>query len=203
VKTEPVHVGLTGGIGSGKSTVANMLCNLGAIVIDADAISKEITGVNGVALQDIVSVFGQHLISPIGGLDRDKMREIVFHDPSARIRLEAILHPLIHKEMQARAYHAAFMETACIVFDVPKLVESGTWRGTVAQVLVIDCSTETQQARVMARSGLEKTMVQRILAAQATRQERLNAADIVLFNDGISLAQLTLLVQSIASKIGL
>lgn len=200
---DAVYLGLTGGIGSGKSTVAGIMRDLGATVIDADAISKEVTGAGGAALPAIASSFGINLISSDGALSREKMRDIVFLDASAKARLEAILHPLIKKEMLARAVLAQSQGSACIVFDIPLLVESETWRNIVDCVLVVDCSPETQQVRVSARSSLNLPMIQRMMGSQASREKRLRAADLVVFNDDLSLTQLAAQVKTIAPKIGL
>ena len=198
-----VYLGLTGGIGSGKSTVAGMMRDLGAAMVDADAISREITGTHGVALPAIAASFGASVINLNGSLDREAMRDIAFNDVSAKARLESILHPMIRKEMLVRANLAASQGSACIVFDVPLLVESKSWRSVCDWVLVVDCSAETQQARVAARSGLTLIMIQRMMASQVRREMRLRAADLVLFNDGISLAQLARDVKAIAPRIGL
>ncbi len=198
-----VKVGLTGGIGSGKSTVARILQDLGASVVDADAISKAVTEVNGIALPQIMSTFGPDLVSITGVLDRDRLRDIVFQNSSAKKELEAILHPHIRREMLAKASLAAAQNSACIVFDIPLLVESGSWRNVADTIIVVDCSNETQQARVMERNGLAPDTIQRVIASQASRIVRLRASDIVLHNDDISLDQLTQNVQSIATQIGL
>ena len=198
-----VKVGLTGGIGSGKSTVACILQDLGASVVDADAISKAVTEVNGIALPQIMSTFGPDLVSITGVLDRDRLRDIVFQNSSAKKELEAILHPHIRREMLAKASLAAAQNSACIVFDIPLLVESGSWRNVADTIIVVDCSNETQQSRVMERNGLAPDTIQRVIASQASRIVRLRASDIVLHNDGISLDQLTQNVQSIATQIGL
>ena len=197
-----IRVGVTGGIGSGKSTVAALLNQLKAIVIDADAISRELTASKGEALPQIEAIFGSKLFDDNGGLNREKMRDIVFNDSSAKGQLQRILHPLIQKEMLAQANFASNKGTACIVFDIPLLVESGYWRSLVDLVLVVDCTADTQLNRVRSRDGLSDTIVQTVMAAQVSREERLNAADIVVFNDSCSLDQLALSVQACAQKIG-
>lgn len=201
--TYPIRLGLTGGIGSGKSTVASMLQKLSAVVVDADAIARELTASNGEALPHIVALFGPNYIDIDGKLNRDKMRATVFKEPWAKRQLEDILHPLIREKMLMRARSASFHGAACVVFDIPLLVESGSWRNFVDCVLVVDCTPETQMNRVKARNGFSDAEVRTILAAQASRAWRLRAADIVLFNDNCSLANLAVNVRAIAQKIGL
>jgi dephospho-CoA kinase len=198
-----LRVGLTGGIGSGKSTVLAMLAGLGAAAIDADAISRSTTGAGGAAIAEIERVFGAHFITAERALDRERMRSHAYADPEARRRLEAIIHPLVGAE-SARQVEAALAAAArCIVFDVPLLVESGRWRQQVDRVLVVDCSVETQVARVMQRSGLAGQEVRAIVAAQAPRAVRLAAADIVICNDALSLEQLAAEVKEAARSFGL
>lgn len=203
MKADPVHVGLTGGIGSGKSTVALMLQKLGAVVVDADAISRAATAPDGAALPGIATLFGPDFLGTDGALNRPKMRETVFNDPTAKSKLEQILHPLIRREMVAQADLASSRGAHCVVFDIPLLVESGTWRNFVNSVLVVDCTQDTQIRRVKERSGYSDEMVLSVISAQASRQDRLQTADIVLFNDDCSLGHLATCVQTIASKIGL
>ncbi|OWQ45066.1 dephospho-CoA kinase [Roseateles noduli] len=184
-----VRIGLTGGIGSGKSTVAAALVDLGgALLVDTDAISRALTLPGGGAMPAIAAQFGPDFVSTDGALDRTAMRELAFRDPSAKRALEAILHPMIGAETARQAALAGPEQR--IVFDVPLLVESGRWRRRVDRVLVVDCREETQVARVMARSGLSEAAVRAILAQQATRTERRAAADAVIHNDGLTLAQL-------------
>jgi dephospho-CoA kinase len=198
---EALRVGLTGGIGSGKSTVANMLADCGAVVIDADAIARQVTATGGAAVDLIAKQFGAHFITPQGALDRDRMRDLVFGDAAAKKQLEAIVHPLVGAET---ARQAAQADSACIVFDVPLLVESGRWRQRVDQVLVVDCSEELQISRVMARSGWTREAVERVIAAQASRSQRLAAADVCIYNDiSLSLAALAVLVRQLAQRFGL
>jgi dephospho-CoA kinase len=198
-----LRVGLTGGIGSGKSTVLAMLARLGAAVIDADALSRATTAAGGAAIAEIRRVFGPDFITAQGALDRERMRAHTFSDPDARKRLEAIIHPLVGAE-SARQVDAALAANArCIVFDIPLLVESGRWRQQVDRVLVVDCSVETQVARVMQRSGLTEEGVRAIIAAQATREQRLAAADLVICNEGLSLEQLAGEVEQAAQRFGL
>lgn len=203
VSTNPVHVGLTGGIGSGKSSVASVLQKMGAAIVDADAVSRAATASNGSAIAEIATAFGSEFIDPYGALNRQKMREIVFQDFAAKKKLERILHPLVRREMLSQAKLAAAHGANCVVFDIPLLVESGTWRNSLDSVVVVDCKVETQFLRVKERSGLAQEIVQSIISTQASRGDRLFAADIVLFNEGCSLEQLATQVQAIASEIGL
>jgi dephospho-CoA kinase len=186
----PFRLGLTGGIGSGKSTVANCLRELGAAIIDADAISRSVTAPGGAAIKPLAAAFGEGFINAEGALDRDKMRALAYADTSARRRLETIVHPLVGQETARQAEEAAASGHPCIVFDIPLLVESQRWRQTVHQVLVVDCTPAVQIARVMARSGLERIAIEKIIASQASRAVRLRAADVVIFNDQIGLEQL-------------
>ena len=198
-----LRLGLTGGIGSGKSTVAGLLAGHGAAVIDADAISRQTTAPAGAAIAAIRQVFGPDFISPDGALDRERMRQLVFTQASARQQLEQIIHPLVGAETQRQAEAAAQAGTRCIVFDIPLLVESSRWRAQLNQVLVIDCESEIQIARVMQRSRLTRPEVERILAQQADRQRRLQSADHVICNDGLSLVDLAARVSQMAPRFGL
>ena len=186
----PLLVGLTGGIGSGKSTVLQLFAALGAAVVDADAISRSVTDAGGAALAQIAQQFGQQFIGTDGALDRVLMREHAYADPKARERLEAIIHPLVGAESQRQVQAAHDNGSRCIVFDIPLLVESGRWRRQVNQVAVVDCAVETQVARVVARSALTPTQVEAIISAQAARAQRLKAADVVISNEGLTLLQL-------------
>ena len=198
-----IRVGLTGGIGSGKSTVLQMLADLGAAAIDADAISRATTAAGGAAIAAIGERFGADFITPQGALDRDRMRQHAYADPQARKQLEDIIHPLVGLE-SARQVEAALARGArCIVFDIPLLVESGRWRAQVDQVLVVDCSPQTQVDRVVARSALTAEQVRAIMAAQATREQRLACADIVICNEGLSLEQLRDKVVQAGRRFGL
>ncbi|MBQ0935443.1 dephospho-CoA kinase [Ideonella paludis] len=183
-----LRIGLTGGIGSGKSTVAALLAARGALVVDTDAIARSLTAPGGAALPAIAQAFGADAIGADGALDRAKMRERVFGNPVALKQLEAILHPLIQSQAQSQAESARAGQT--VVFDVPLLVESGHWLRRVDKVLVVDCSTEEQVRRVMARSGWAEAETLRVIAKQASRQERAAVADAVILNDGISLSTL-------------
>ena len=181
------RLGLTGGIGTGKSTVAGLLAERGAAVVDADAIARAVTAANGRAMPLIAQTFGAEFVNAEGALDRERMRALVFSDPEAKKRLEAIVHPLVSEETQRQTEAAMASGHRCVVFDVPLLVESGRWRQQVDRVLVIDCSPDTQIARVMARSGLSRDMVENIIQAQSPAALRLAAADWVIHNDGLCL----------------
>ncbi|MFN6960787.1 MAG: dephospho-CoA kinase [Rhodocyclaceae bacterium] len=173
-------VGLTGGIGSGKSAAAERFAARGVPVVDTDAISRALTGPGGAAVVPIRAAFGAGVITADGALDRAAMRRIAFADPMARKRLESILHPLIRAESEARLCRLASAEYAILV--VPLLIESGAFRSRVDRVCVVDCPEELQIARVMARSGLSRDEILAIIAAQASREERLAAADDVIDN---------------------
>jgi dephospho-CoA kinase len=199
-----LHIGLTGGVGSGKSTVARLLADLGAAVIDTDAISRELTGPGGQANAAIAAGFGTDFINSSGAMDRDKMRALVFSVPSAKQKLEALLHPLIGALARERAQAAI---SPIVVLDIPLLVESQHWRARVDCVWVVDCAPETQVQRVMARSGWAREAVEKVIAAQATREQRARAADAVIYNDGIDLAalrqQLEALLKQYRAQFGL
>ena len=182
-----MRIGLTGGIGSGKSTVAAMLVERGATLIDTDAIARSIAQPQGAAMPAIEAAFGTAVIAADGGLDRARMREIVFNDAQAKQRLEAILHPLIGLETERLASQASGTP---IVFDVPLLVESGRWRRAVDRVLVVDTSEATQLKRVVARSGWAADAVQAVIGQQASRAARRAAADAVIVNEGLSMEAL-------------
>lgn len=188
---EPARVrsiGLTGGIGSGKSTVARMLAARGAVVVDTDAIARALTAPGGAALPAIAAAFGAEIVGADGALDRDRMRTLAFADPDAKRRLEAILHPMIAAEAEAQAARAGQHP---VVFDVPLLAESPRWRARVDRVLVVDCPEEVQVERVVRRSGWTPQAVERVIAQQATREARRAIADAVIDNDGATtLAQL-------------
>lgn len=198
-----LRIGLTGGIGSGKSTVANTLVACGAALVDADAISRAVTATGGAALKEIAAQFGPHFITADGAMDRDRMRQLAFDDPSARRRLESIVHPLVGQETLRQYEEAVKAGKTCVVFDIPLLVESGRWRQQLDRVLVVDCSEATQISRVMARNGWPRDVVEKILAGQASRGRRLSAADICLYNDGLSLDALQAQVRRLAARFGL
>jgi dephospho-CoA kinase len=182
-------LGLTGGIGSGKSTVARALAARGALVVDTDAIARELTAAGGEALPAISAAFGGDAIDAGGALDRAWMRERVFADPAQRQRLEAILHPMIGAQTAARAARAAPGQP--VVFDVPLLTERGAhWRRQVDRVLVVDCDEDLQVQRVQARNGWPEAQVRAVIAQQARRAQRRAIADAVLVNQGLDLTQL-------------
>ncbi len=190
MSTLPRSIGVTGGIGSGKSTVAGFLGEKGGVLIDADAASRKLTSPGGAAMAAIAEVFGAAMVDAQGGLDRAAMRNLVFSNPSARQRLEAIVHPLIWQEIDRLQRAAQHSGAALLIFDVPLLVEMRRWRPTLDAVLVVDCSPATQHQRVLARSGMDATQTQRIMDAQASRAQRLACADHVLVNEGLTLAAL-------------
>lgn len=186
----PLRIGLTGGIGSGKSTVAAMLAQRGAAIIDADQISRDLTAAAGRAIEPIAATFGASFINAQGALDRDKMRQLVFDTPQAKLTLESIIHPLVAQVTAEQAQHAMAQGASTLVFDVPLLVESSRWRSQVDRVLVIDCTQETQIQRVMQRSALTRDQITAILANQATHKQRLQAADWVIFNENLTFEEL-------------
>jgi dephospho-CoA kinase len=193
----PVTIGLTGGIGSGKSTVAAMLVQCGAHLVDTDAIARSLTLAAGAAMPAIQANFGDAVVAADGALDRDVMRRLAFEDAGVKARLEAILHPLIGQVAQEQAsLHAG----RPIVFDVPLLTESQgsrPWRARVHRVWVVDCLEATQLARVMQRPGWNEAAARRVMAQQATRAARREIADAVIFNEGLSLAELQGQVQTL------
>ena len=198
------RIGLTGGIGSGKSTVAGMLADRGAAVIDADAISRSLTAAGGRAMAPIAQAFGTHMVDAQGALDRQAMRQEVFRNPASKKQLEAIVHPLVSQITQAQAQEAIDAGRHVLVFDVPLLVESGErWRKQVDRVVVVDCDAETQRQRVVTRSGLALDEIDRIMAQQASRSARLAVADVVIFNQDLPLAELEAKVAQLAANFGL
>ncbi|MGF6537422.1 dephospho-CoA kinase [Paraburkholderia youngii] len=173
-------VGLTGGIGSGKSTVANLFAARGVPLVDTDVIAHRITAPHGLAMPHIAAEFGAEFVAADGSLDRARMRTLVFSDDTARKRLEGITHPLIRAETEREEREA---KGPYVIVVVPLLVESGTWKNRVNRVLTVDCSIDTQVARVMRRNGFSREQVLAIIARQATREARLAAADDVIVND--------------------
>lgn len=198
-----LRIGLTGGIGSGKSTVGRALAGNGATLVDADVIARQLTAAGGAAVREITNQFGDRMIAANGALDRDQMRKLAFDDPAARLRLEAIVHPMVAREAMRQAEQADHAGSACIVFDIPLLVESGRWRQQVDRVLVVDCREATQIARVMARNGWSREAVEKIMAEQASRAQRLAAADLCVYNEGLSLEALGSMVTQFAARFGL
>ncbi len=178
-------VGLTGGIGSGKSTVANLFAELGVPVIDTDVVARQLTEPGGAALEAIRAAFGEDVILADGMLDRAALRRRVFADAAARRQLEAILHPRIRQMVEQSL---ATLDAPYALIVIPLLVETGGYRDVLRRVLVVDCPEALQVARVMARSGLARDEVDAILAAQAGRAERLAAADDVIVNDASAAA---------------
>lgn len=174
-------VALTGGIGSGKSTVADLFAARGAALVDSDAIAHELTAAGGAAMAPLAAAFGSSVVTPEGSLDRGVMRRLAFADAGLRGRLEAILHPLIRAESDRRCRAAT---APYVILAIPLLVEGGAYRDRVDRVLVVDCPEALQVARVVARSGLSRAEVERIMAAQASRADRLAAADDVIDNGG-------------------
>jgi len=181
------RIGLTGGIGSGKSTVAAMLVAQGATLIDTDGIARALASPGGAAMPAIAATFGPELVAADGGLDRARMRTLAFGHPEIKRKLESILHPLIGQECERQAQAAT---GALVVFDVPLLVESRRWRAIVERVLVVDASEEIQLQRVVARSGWTPDAVRAVIAHQASRPLRRAAADAVICNENLTLAQL-------------
>jgi dephospho-CoA kinase len=195
-----LKLGLTGGIGSGKSTIAAFFAERGATVIDADAISRAVTGAGGLAIKELRDAFGPRMLTANGALDRNQMRALIFSDPSAKIRLEKIVHPLVGGTIAEKARLANECGARCIVFDIPLLVESEHWRKMLDRILVVDCTERTQIDRVAARNGLPDDEIRKIIAAQAPRFLRLQAADTVVFNDGISVEDLAQHVKLISTE---
>lgn len=177
-------VGLTGGIGSGKSTVADLFAAHGVPLVDTDLIAHRITAPHGIAMPQIAAEFGDSFVAADGSLDRARMRTLVFSDEGARKRLEGITHPLIRAETEREQRDA---QGPYVIVVVPLLVESGNWRTRVNRVLTVDCSVETQIARVMSRNGFSREQVLAIIARQATREARLAAADDIINNDNAPL----------------
>ncbi|MSQ57056.1 MAG: dephospho-CoA kinase [Limnohabitans sp.] len=183
-------IGLTGGIGSGKSTVGQFLTQLGYPLVDADAISRSLTDPMGGAIDRIRQEFGASFITLEHSLDRNAMRELVFQDPNAKSTLENILHPMILKQIGIALIDAESKGIQTIVLDIPLLAESGRWFKILDRVLVIDCQVETQIQRVIQRSQLSRQTAQSIIAAQASRLQRLAVADWVIYNEGLTMSQL-------------
>ena len=188
------RIGLTGGIGSGKSTVAAVWVANGATLVDTDAIARSLTEAGGAAMPAVRAEFGAHVVNPEGALDRQRMRELAFNDTSAKRRLEAILHPLIGAEALTQAARAP---GRAIVFDVPLMAESSHWRSRCDRILVVDCSEQTQVDRVMQRAGWHEEQVRLVIAQQAPRPMRRAIADAVIDNDRQSLDMLRAAVHAL------
>lgn len=197
---EALRLGLTGGIGSGKTTLARLLQALGADLIDADAISRACTARGGSAVPAIAGTFGSAFITSDGALDRQRMREHVFAQPDARRVLERIVHPLVGDEIRRQTLLAT---SSVVVFDIPLLVESPHWRPQLDRVLVVDCLPTTQVRRVAGRSGWDLGTIEAVMRSQSSRAARLAAADFVVFNDEDSLDQLQLVARTLANRFGL
>lgn len=192
--------GLTGGIGSGKSTVAKILAARGASIVDADAQAKALTEPGGRAIAALVQAWGPDVLDASGAMDRAAMRERVFQSPQDKQRLEAILHPLIAQATQEAIDSA---DRAWVICDVPLLVESVRWRPRLAGVWVVDCTEETQMARVRARNQWPDATIRAVISQQATRERRLASADIVTFNENYSIQELDAVVGAQADQLGL
>jgi dephospho-CoA kinase len=173
-------IGLTGGIGSGKTTVAGLFAEQGADLVDTDEISHQLTNPAQPAVAEIARKFGAQFVAADGSLDRVRMRNLVFNDRSARKELEGILHPLIRQESTRRIQQS---KAPYVIVVVPLLLETGAYRGAMSRILVVDCEQETQISRVIARSALTRDEVLSIIASQVSRQERLDNADDIIRND--------------------
>jgi len=173
-------IGLTGGIGSGKTSATRFFAAEGIAIIDADTIAHELTGAQGDAIPNIKKYFGVDFITKNGKLDRKKMKNRIFSDINSRKKLEEILHPLIQAEIMHRIETAS---SPYIIVVAPLLLETGDYCETVTRILVVDCNEEYQISRTVSRDGLSKEEVRTIMATQKPRQERLNQADDVIVND--------------------
>ena len=184
------RIGLTGGIGSGKSTLGQMMVARGIPLVDADAIAHQVTAPQGAGIEPIRRQFGDAFIDAQGALDRARMRQHVFSNPSAKLALQSLLHPLIHQRILEEVAKTAKEGNSMVLIDIPLLVESVHWRGQLDKVIVVDCAEATQVRRVMARNHMAEADVRQIMANQAKRSQRLAAADVVVFNDPDDLAHL-------------
>jgi dephospho-CoA kinase len=194
-------IGLTGGIGSGKSTVAKMLAEKGIPIIDADVISKALTQSGGAAMAAIAQTFGEGMLAQDGSLNREAMRALMLQDASAKARLESLIHPLVGQQIDAQLSCAKVSGAALAVVDIPLLVEGGSrWRSRLDAIWVVDCEPATQVARVQARSGWPLAQIEAVMAAQASRAQRLACADAVISNEGLSLAQLQAQVNALLEQ---
>ncbi len=184
LKEEIPLIGLTGGIGSGKTAVSDLLGELGAGVIDTDLISHQITAPDGKAIPLIAKAFGADFIDAQGALIRPKMRAVVFKDPGARKVLEQITHPLIQEETSKQAFELAKSGVPYLVFVVPLLIESGSWVKLIDYLIVVDCPEETQIQRMMHRNNMTRSDAENVLKAQTSRNDRLTVANAVIENQG-------------------
>ena len=184
------RIGLTGGIGSGKSTFGAMLVARGFALIDADAVARELTGVGGLAIAKVREAFGDSSIALDGSMDRDQMRTLVFGQPEAKARLETILHPLIRASIAEKLTAIKDKGEPLAILDIPLLVESSQWQGQLEGIIVVDCSEGRQLSRVMARNGWTQAQTKAVMATQASRQERLAVANWVSDNDSDDLSTL-------------
>lgn len=198
-----IRLGVTGGIGSGKSTFAAMLRGCGAALVDADQLARGVTLPGGSAIEEIQRQFGAEFIDASGALDRARMRALAFADPAARARLEAIVHPLVGQAIAQAEEAASAAGYELVVLDIPLLTESAHWPRRLDAVVVVDCLEATQIRRVQARSGLDVAAIEAIMATQSSRARRRATADWVIFNDGLSLQQLQALAHKVASHFGL
>ncbi len=176
-----LRIGLTGGIGAGKTAVSQAFARLGVPVIDTDEISHDLTATNGAALPMLREAFGDSIFNADGSLDRRALRTLILNDPSAKSRLESILHPMILREV---THQLDQLDVACVLIVVPLLVETGVYDAILDRVLVVDCSEDTQVRRALARGGWDETEIRAMMARQASRQARLERADDVIDNDG-------------------
>ena len=199
------HIGITGGIGSGKSTAAAILqAATEAVLIDADQLARTSTRVEGAAIAQIRATFGDTVIAADGSMRRDVMREWAFRDPAVKRTLEAIIHPIVLQQAQTLAATAERQGKSLILYELPLLVESTHWRKRLHRVIVIDCDEPTQIQRVMQRNGLEHATATSIMAAQASRQQRRQAADAVIYNGAsVNLQQLQTQVDALAASFSL
>ena len=195
------RIGLTGGIGSGKSTLGQMLLERGIPLIDADAISRQLTSAGGAAIEPLRQIFGAACMDATGGLDRAHMRQLVFTNKDAKQRLQQLLHPLILLQIEKDEQILIEEGNSLVVFDIPLLIESSHWRSRVDRIIVVDCEENTQVERVVIRSQLSPEAVHQIMANQASRHQRLAAADIVIYNNDNSLDHLRAQAQQINMQI--
>ena len=200
-----LHIGITGGIGSGKSTAAAILqAATDASLIDADQLARASTRADGAAMAQIRATFGDAVIAADGSMRRDVMRAWAFRDPAVKRTLEAIIHPIVLQQAQTLAATAERQGKSLILYELPLLVESVHWRKRLHRVIVVDCDEPTQIQRVMRRNGLEHATATSIMAAQAGRQQRRQAADAVIYNGAsVNLQQLQTQVNALAASFGL